>query len=434
MKKKCVDLREYLPRFSLEERNRRWAAVWTEMGLNDLDCLLLIGNDRFFGMGNSNIRYLTQISGQRMGAAAIFPLEGRPVVFATPPHMHEPPFPVYKAFNDWIDETRPMAGLKPVVDALKDMGYERANVGLVGFKGAFRSGTISYQEHDFLIAEMPCARLTDATPIFDRLRMIKSPEEIGMLKKSGEIARLKIQSLVETAKPGIRECELYAEMAKTEISRGGEAFIFNLLASGSVTDQKHIQHLLHGRGQPLSPTTRPLKKGDIVMTEFHTSYAGYLTACEKSVFIGSPPRQLRRIHDVCAECFEKGIEKLRPGATVGKAVEAFRKPAKKAKMDFIELGFHGHGLSSPEFPTVVYASPAPARLRDHGKGTEKAWTGVYGSEAIELKENMVFGTNIDVYDPAWRPDVGIMGPGDTIWITEKGPVKLVGTPLEFTQV
>jgi len=71
-------------------------------------------------------------------------------------------------------------------------------------------------------------------------------------------------------------------------------------------------------------------------------------------------------------------------------------------------------MASPEFPFIVY---------------EKF--GEYGSASIELKENMVFGTNIDIHDPCWRKDVGIMGPGDTIWITAKGPVKLIETPLEF---
>ena len=153
MEKDFVDLRPYLPQFSLTERNRRWAETWAEMGLNDLDCLLLIGNDRFFGMGNSNIRYLTQISGQRMGAVAIFPMEGKPIVFATPPHMHDKPFPVYTAFNDWIEETGALTGLKPVVETLKELGFERSNIGLVGFKGAFRSSTIAYEEYDFLIRD-----------------------------------------------------------------------------------------------------------------------------------------------------------------------------------------------------------------------------------------------------------------------------------------
>jgi Xaa-Pro aminopeptidase len=170
------------------------------------------------------------------------------------------------------------------------------------------------------------------------------------------------------------------------------------------------------------------------MSEFHTSYAGYLTACEKSVFIGQPPKELAYIHEICVECFEKGIERLRPGVTVGEAVQAFREPAERAKMEYIELGFHGHGLSSPEFPTVVYAPQRPDDKNGTEKSDDKAWTGVYGSNAIELKENMVFGTNIEIHDPAWRNDIGIMGPGDTIWITDRGPVKLINTPLDFTTV
>lgn len=427
MEKRYVDLKEYLPQFSLEERNRRWAAVWEEMRLNDLDCLLLKGTDVFFGYGNSNIRYLTQISGQRMGAIAIFPLEGTPIVFASPPHMHDKPFPVYKVFNNWIAETKPMTGVKPVVESLKAVGYEEGNIGLVGFKGAYANNTISREEYQLFVKGLPRVNFIEATPIIEKVRMVKSLEEIEMLKKSGEISRLKIDAMINMAEEGVKECELYAEMVKIEISHGGEAFIFNLLASGSATDTEHIQHLLHGRGQPLSPTTRPFKKGDLIITEFHTSYGGYLTGCEKSVFIGEPPKELRRIHDVAVECLETGVQKLRPGVTAGEAAEAFREPARKANMDFIELGFHGHGLSSPELPRTA-TSPSEKLKRERGVGSFN------GPASVQIKENMVIATNIDIHDPAWRKDVGIMGPGDTIWVTEKGPVKLINVPLEFSTV
>ena len=427
MEIKNVDMKEYLPQFSLEERDRRWAAVWEEMGLNGLDCLLLKGNDVFFGYGNSNIRYLTQISGQRMGAIAVFPLEGIPIVFASPRHMHDKPFPLYQAFNNWITQTRPLSTLEPVIESIKAMGYEQGNIGLVGFRGAYASNTISRDEYQFLLKELPKANFIEATPILEKIRMIKSLEEIEMLKKSGEISRMKIDAMIKTAVPGIKECELYAEMVKTEISHGGEAFIFNLLTSGSVTDTEHVQHLLHGRGQPLSPTARPFREGDLIITEFHTSYGGYLTSGEKSVFIGKPPKELQRIHDVAVECFEMGVQKLRPGVTAGEAAEAFREPARKANMEYIELGFHGHGLSSPELPRMaLYPTEKLKTNADSGP--------FYGLASVEIKENMIIATNIDIHDPTWRKDIGIMGPGDTIWVTKKEPVKLIGTSLEFSTV
>ena len=88
-------------------------------------------------------------------------------------------------------------------------------------------------------------------------------------------------------------------------------------------------------------------------------------------------------------------------------------------MDYIELGFHGHGLSSPEYPSMAVKTGRP----------EKAGVG-----SLEIKENMVFATNIDIHDPAWRNDVGIMGPGETVLVTKKGPVKLIGAPASLSIV
>ena len=431
---RIVNLMGYLPQFSLAERDRRWTALRETMALHSLDCLLLWDSDRFFGMGSANLRYLTQITGQRMGGIGIFPLKGRPIVFAAPPHIHSYPYPVYQSFQNWIEETKEMSGLYPVIEALRERGFERANIGLVGFGGAFRSYTIPYQEYNLLSKELPHANLIEATPLLEQVRMIKSLEEIEMLKKSGQIARMKIDAMIASCKPGVKECEVYAEMVKADISNGGEAFIFNLLASGSVIDTKHRQHLLHGRGQPFSPITRVLQEGDLIITEFHTSYGGYLTAVEKSVYIGKPPKELRRIHDVAIECFQNGIEHFRPGTKLNDILEGFRSPVYKAKMDYIEIGFHGHGLSSPEFPAITYPpKKKKEEIGEHQRIGRESLSGEGGIESLEIRENMVFGTNIDIHDPNWRNDVGIML-GDTIWVTKDGPYRLVKTPLEFTTV
>lgn len=432
--KQIVNMMPYLPQFSLTERNRRWVAVRENMALHSLDCLLVWGNDRFSGTGAANLRYLTQITGQTMGGIGLFPLEGKPIVFAGSTHLQAYPYPVYRSFQNWVDETRPLSGFTSIIDTLKERGYERANIGLVGFSGAFRSYIIPYQQYNLLREELPRATFIEATPLLEKVRMIKSPEEIEMLKKSGQIARLKIDAMIEAVKMGAKECEVFADMVKADISNGGEAFIFNMLASGSVTDDGYTQHLLHGRGQPLSPTTRVLKRGDLIITEFHTSYGGYLAAVEKSVFIGDPPEELRRIHDVAVECFKNGIERLRPGTTLSDVVEAFRSPVYKAKMDYIEIGFHGHGLSSPEFPAITYPpKPKEEDFGEHKRIGKESLAGEGGLLSLMIQENMVFGTNIDIHDPAWRNDVGIML-GDTIWVTKDGPQRLVNTPLEFTTV
>jgi hypothetical protein len=43
---------------------------------------------------------------------------------------------------------------------------------------------------------------------------------------------------------------------------------------------------------------------------------------------------------------------------------------------------------------------------------------------------MVLGTNIDIHNPRWRTDVGVML-GDTLQVTPQGGRRLVGIPLEL---
>lgn len=59
--------------------------------------------------------------------------------------------------------------------------------------------------------------------------------------------------------------------------------------------------------------------------------------------------------------------------------------------------------------------------------------GERGLEEFRLCENMIFGTNIDVSDPRWKPVVGLMF-GDTIVVPPDGGRRLCDVPLELPEV
>ena len=50
-----------------------------------------------------------------------------------------------------------------------------------------------------------------------------------------------------------------------------------------------------------------------------------------------------------------------------------------------------------------------------------------------FEENMVFGNNIDIFNPNWKPDVGCMF-GDMVVVRKGGAQRLVNVPLELPQV
>ena len=108
---------------------------------------------------------------------------------------------------------------------------------------------------------------------------------------------------------------------------------------------------------------------------------------------------------------------------ISKELGVSRTPVREAGMAYVELGICGHGLSSPEFPSCVFG----------GKGGMWDEHGLAQIAPITLQENMVFGTNVDVHDPRWNADTGLML-GDTIVVTKDGPRKLSRIPIELTVV
>lgn len=401
---------EYLPQLSLNERERRWQLLREEMAERNLDALFVWGNNRSWGGGLANFRWITHV-GVREGIA-LMPLEADPIVFAGNPHFYEP-YNLFAAAQHWISDVRPLSGIRPVRDAIQELSLGGGRIGIVDMMGELSYHTIPYAPFSALLDMLPDAEFVDATRMVEELRMVKSAEEIGFLEEAGRLARLMVEAMINTARPGITEATVYSAMHHTLLVNGGEDYAFNLFDSGNLADPD--LHLHHGKENPLSPTMRELREGDIIMTEFHSNFGGYMAACEKSVILGEAPSELKRIHEVCLQALESAIEALAAGNTFGDAIRAIRAPVAAEGLDFVELGLHGHGIGSPEFPTQVYKPSSTHTLA----GSE--------AEEVVLAENMVFGTNIDIHDPRWRKDLGLMF-GDTVVVTATGGRTLVGTP------
>jgi Xaa-Pro aminopeptidase len=397
-----------LPQLSLEERDRRWGKIRHKMALQGLDGLIIFSMRTMYHGGTTNLRYVTHLDS---AGYVLFPLQGEPIVFPGVIHLGE----YAPVSQNWVKEVRPRPSPEALVAGVKEIGLERGNLGIVGF-GSVQSrlapDVVPYRAYTKIQESLPGARFSDATGILEEVRLVKSEEEVRFLEKAADLAYLMYEAMVEAARPGNMECQVVAAMIQANVANGGEEDHI-LLDVGSPP-------LLHGRYEP---TTHLLEKGDIIVVEYHSRYAGYLIAVEHSVSLGEPSKEFQEIHKVSEECFYRGIEKLRPGVLFSEVVEAFRAPADEAGMAYVELGIHGHGLSSPEFPTTVFG----------GRGGIWHEHGLAKVPNVMLEENMVFGTNIDLHNPNWRKDTGLMV-GDTMLVTRNGPRKMTRVPLEFTVV
>lgn len=393
--------------FSDAERERRWREVRWRMDHAGLDALLVWGNESKWQAGLANNRYL---SGRVAPGCILFPLEGDPVIWSGFPHDVTP----YGALaGGWISDTR--AGqqtTRDIINTLKDRKLDKAAIGVVGF-GTTRprviTETVPYQQFALIKDSFPQAQFIDSAWLVEQARLIKSDEEIAVLRRAGALAREMANAMYESAKVGAHEYEVYAAMLNASLSRGGEEEM-NWMSSGAVPPP-------HGKRPPSS--SRRLEAGDLIVSEYHSRYKGYLAGAEISVSLGEPSKEYQEIHQVCVASQRSGIAAMQPGKPFQDAVLAFRQPIIDAGFNSVECGLHGHGLASPEFPSTMYGGKG-------GAWDEHAYARI---PAITFQENMVFATASDVYNPNWNDSTGLML-GRTVIITADGPEEITGIPLE----
>ena len=91
------------PRLSLNERDRRWAAVRKEMAARNLDAIVLWGWPTMWDFYTANARYLCPIGGNAEFNVLIFPATGEPTSIMQMPTFLEG----WRSAQDWVVDVRP---------------------------------------------------------------------------------------------------------------------------------------------------------------------------------------------------------------------------------------------------------------------------------------------------------------------------------------
>jgi Xaa-Pro aminopeptidase len=152
----------------------------------------------------------------------------------------------------------------------------------------------------------PQARVEDLDPILDRMRLIKSPREIAMIRETTRVASLGILEAMKAAHPGQKERELaaVADYVFTKNGAQGPAY-FALVATGK---NAHYPHY-HGGDSVL-------QDGDLVLYDYAPDIANYASDVTRMFPANGrfTPWQ-REIYTVYLRCYRALMAELKPGRT-----------------------------------------------------------------------------------------------------------------------
>lgn len=256
-------------RLRLERLTRLQAA----MAAHDLEVLVL--------SNEPNIRYATGATAMPVYAMSTFvrctvvPQEGTPTLFEHANSMHRSalrapdvrPMRAWEFTDDPSGEADAWADL--VVDAIRERGSSTTTVGVD------RLGAPAF----LALADRGLA-IRDAAPATQEARRVKTPQELVVLDRNGELVMEMLAAFEAAVRPGIRERELLAVLFDVMIRGGGEYLATNTVCSGPNTNPWRAE-----------ATDRALEEGDLVFVDTDTVGIEGMFSCVSRTFPGGSGRR-----------------------------------------------------------------------------------------------------------------------------------------------
>lgn len=192
---------------------------------------------------------------------------------------------------------------------------------------------------------------------------IKSPREIELMRKAGEIVAIVLDILKKRIKPGIITEELDA-IAIEELNRQGAISSFKgyrgypACLCVSINDE-----LVHG-----IPGKRVLKEGDIVTIDFGAIYNGFHGDAARTVAVGEISEAARKLIDTTDNALNVGIERARNGVRLGDVSNAIQSYVEANGFSVVrEYAGHGIGRQMHEDPQIPnYGKPGQGPVLKKG--------------------------------------------------------------------
>jgi Xaa-Pro dipeptidase len=232
----------------------------------------------------------------------------------------------------------------------------------------------------------------------DTLRLRKGDDELDAMREAIRISEAALEEVLVATRTDMTERELamHLSLAQSRLGGGHQPFAPIVLFG-------ERSALPHG-----TPSDRKLQGGDLILVDFGTSSAGYISDITRCFHWGEPTERTREIHTIVERANAAAREAAGPGVPCEEVDRAARSVIEEAGYGeyFIHRTGHGIGLGGHESPYIV-------------KGNTQ-----------ELAPGMTFTIEPGIYIPS---EVGVRIE-DNMLITEDGATSLTSYPRELREL
>jgi len=234
---------------------------------------------------------------------------------------------------------------------------------------------------------LPDAKVFDATSTFERMRALKTPEELTKLRKASDLITESMLATIAASHEGSTKAEIIERLRREETNRGLQ-FEYCLLTLGSS----------HNR----AASEQAWAAGEVLSIDSGGNYHGYIGDLCRMGVLGEPDSELEDLLHEIDSIQQAAFSKIKAGAmgedVIIEAEASLKTSPSAAVTDFF---CHGMGLISHEVPFLMTNHPV-------------AYEGVDADRPLE--ENMV----ISVETTMLHPKRGFIKLEDTVAVTATG--------------
>jgi Xaa-Pro aminopeptidase len=258
----------------------------------------------------------------------------------------------------------------------------------------FEQQHVTYEAYQLMSSKLT-ATLKPLSNIVENLRMIKTTEEIELIKKAAWVSDEAFKYILTFIKPGVSEIDIANELEFHMRKNGATGAAFDIIiASG------HRSALPHGVA-----SDKKIEKGDMLTLDFGAYYQGYRSDMTRTIAVGEPPEKLKEVYQIVYDSLQKALSNMKAGIT-GKEADSYSRDFIKAK------GYgknYGHGSG-------------------HGIGLD-IHENIFMSTVCEdiLEENMVLTVEPGIY----IPKIGGVRIEDDVIVTKNGVEVITNSPKEL---
>lgn len=256
-----------------------------------------------------------------------------------------------------------------------------------------------------------------AAPLLTKQRLVKSSEEIDLIRHACNITNKALRKVLSVTRPGLWEFELEAEITHEFIKNRANGHSYApIIASGK---NACVLHYIENN--------KKLKKGDLILMDFGAEYANYAADLTRTIPVnGKFNNRQRELYSAVLSVMKEVKKLYIPGSTINDINDAANK---LMEQQLVKLGL----LTKQEIKKQDLSNPAYKKYFMHGTAH---FLGLdvhdVGSKYETLKPGMILTCEPGLYIK--EENIGIRIEND-ILITENEPEDLMSDfPIEIEEI